>query len=390
MQLTFSYETKREAARAHEANLVASHMRLAYSVPTSREYMRSGYSSEPILAEAAAILIQRKNKYSGASWDIDAIHQSMQDGLLDKGKMVELLGRLLLTRAYMRVAAKAQPQESFSKGIKLVDFLKELVAEGYINDILQCQPVSDGLPLQEAFKEAYVRFTHWIKMADDLVTTTKAATAAFLRCAAIICRTNGPVVDMIIPILMWDTVIGEWVISGILVQIKCRLRLGTVQAACQIHEEDIGFFSPLEESQIPDLGPKFEKTPSRPEPSERPYIGLVMELGVQPPIFPEVFTPVKFENPEKKGRKGKSGEKKGKKRMRDVDTPSPQDHSTHRLFHAKQCHPRYNIFIYGCSSTCSKLSVTKTRSSSPSFFALGISLRSTPEKIPTLLVQCVE
>lgn len=87
-------------------------MRLAYSVPTSREYMRSGYSSEPILAEAAAILIQRKNKYSGASWDIDAIHQSMQDGLLDKGKMVELLGRLLLTRAYMRVAAKAQPHSA--------------------------------------------------------------------------------------------------------------------------------------------------------------------------------------------------------------------------------------------------------------------------------------
>ncbi|PCH41897.1 hypothetical protein WOLCODRAFT_137609 [Wolfiporia cocos MD-104 SS10] len=36
-----------------EARMVETNMRVAYSVPAHREYLRSGYSSEPILAEAA-------------------------------------------------------------------------------------------------------------------------------------------------------------------------------------------------------------------------------------------------------------------------------------------------------------------------------------------------
>lgn len=34
-----------------QADMVASHFRIAYSVPVHREYLRSGYSSEPLLAE---------------------------------------------------------------------------------------------------------------------------------------------------------------------------------------------------------------------------------------------------------------------------------------------------------------------------------------------------
>lgn len=59
VRLMFDYEPGHQAAQDTQANLVASHMRIAYSVPKSREYIRSGYSSEPILAEAAAQLMRK-------------------------------------------------------------------------------------------------------------------------------------------------------------------------------------------------------------------------------------------------------------------------------------------------------------------------------------------
>jgi hypothetical protein len=54
VRLMLDYEPRREASYLLQAELVASHMRICYSVPRSREYMHSGYPSEPILAEAAA------------------------------------------------------------------------------------------------------------------------------------------------------------------------------------------------------------------------------------------------------------------------------------------------------------------------------------------------
>lgn len=55
VRLCFDYETRAAVVSPHEANLVASHMRLAYSVPSHRQYFRSGYSSEPILAEVSIL-----------------------------------------------------------------------------------------------------------------------------------------------------------------------------------------------------------------------------------------------------------------------------------------------------------------------------------------------
>src|ERR1700733_8797581 len=53
VRLMLDYEPRREASHQLQAELIASHMRICYSVPQSRGYMHSG-PSEPILAEAAA------------------------------------------------------------------------------------------------------------------------------------------------------------------------------------------------------------------------------------------------------------------------------------------------------------------------------------------------
>lgn len=72
-RLSLDFESAQycESARQMEANQVASHMRILYSVPKHREYMRSGTPSEPILAEAAAI--SDTSKDIAPRYDIAAI-----------------------------------------------------------------------------------------------------------------------------------------------------------------------------------------------------------------------------------------------------------------------------------------------------------------------------
>ena len=58
VRLCLEYAALVEGNRAMQtaADLVATHMRYAYSVPQHREYLRSGYSSEPLLAEVSSWL----------------------------------------------------------------------------------------------------------------------------------------------------------------------------------------------------------------------------------------------------------------------------------------------------------------------------------------------
>ena len=59
VRIMLSFESGHPAAHRRELELVESHMRTVYSIPTHHEYLRSGYSSEPILAEAAASQLHR-------------------------------------------------------------------------------------------------------------------------------------------------------------------------------------------------------------------------------------------------------------------------------------------------------------------------------------------
>ena len=53
VRLCFDYEPTRSKNENIVNDLVASHMRTVFSMPSHREYFRSGYPSEPILAEVS-------------------------------------------------------------------------------------------------------------------------------------------------------------------------------------------------------------------------------------------------------------------------------------------------------------------------------------------------
>ena len=54
VRIQLSFNRSSVAAHRREKELVTSHMRTVYSISKSRKYLWSGYSPEPILAEAAA------------------------------------------------------------------------------------------------------------------------------------------------------------------------------------------------------------------------------------------------------------------------------------------------------------------------------------------------
>jgi hypothetical protein len=107
VQLSLDFEPRREKVQLEESNLVESHMRIAYSIPDHREYLRSGYPSEPLLAEAAAQQLwtwRMQNPFMA----VETLTNILETGLLDRGELGELTGRQLLLDAYHRAVELEQ------------------------------------------------------------------------------------------------------------------------------------------------------------------------------------------------------------------------------------------------------------------------------------------
>jgi hypothetical protein len=357
VRLMLSYEPRQEASRALEADLVASHMRMAYSVPQNREYIRSGYPSEPLLAEAAARQM-RIFRLRDPNAILQILQDNLQSGLLDKGERGELVARELLISAYDRAIEREyaestnrsssglqgqrddhlsgdafDPIPHYSRGVSAITFLEELFTPAYPEQILDSVPnnVKSAETLRSALRDATVRFTHFGKMADNTGTTTAATWAAFVRAMAIICRSGETGVDIIIPVLLSKSKLCEEVTTGILVQIKRRRAKGSI-AKCNIDERTLKFF--------PDVSPAGAPT------TRRPYISLVMELGVQNKPSPDAMTSTKA---------AARPPRQSTSQAHVMKTPSKVVAlGQGRLRRAADCHPRYSIFAYGCSDTVYK------------------------------------
>jgi len=351
IRLMLDFEPRRQAAHTMAADLVASHMRTAYSVPKNREYLRSGYSSEPIMAEGAAQQLREFRLQQGRSVVLDILKDNFRTGLLNGGEMGELMGRDIITEAYDRAVEKDHPHTFdsgrcyYSQGCYLTSLIEELFCPEIALQILNSIPdnVKSETTFQQAFRGAKVRFTHFGKMADDTGTSTFSAWVSFVRCMAIIPRSGQRAADCVLPVLLWDEELCEEVMTGVLIQWKNRGTEGTIQKY-SIDERTIGFF-PKAQTHIAD--PLTEDERKRQErAATRPYVSLIMELGVQPGTSPAAVTSTKFLNPPKAPPQSTD----------DIfSTPSklvlPRQG---RFKYAVTTHPRYNIFVYGCSGTIFK------------------------------------
>jgi hypothetical protein len=104
-------------------------MCVAFAVPKHREFLRSGTPSEPLLAEAAAWLLNAKNTFQHKAPDY--LSKVMECGLLARGERGEMVARLFWTMAHDNVIRSSREIDqvglSYHQPILLLDWLKEMI-----------------------------------------------------------------------------------------------------------------------------------------------------------------------------------------------------------------------------------------------------------------------
>lgn len=323
VRVLLDFEPRRQPAVDLEAKLVAGNMRVVFSVPSHREYLRSGAPSEPILAEAAA---QFMNETRG--WGLSELRKVVGEGLIDKGERGELVARCLMLRAFDRAVhkvggsknppfgAQVHPEKlRYSRGIPLVDFLRALVADGHIEMILKSKPdnIPDGETLETAFKDARVYFTHFAKASNGHVVSDVTAWMAMARGIIFQCHKQQKKIDLIAYVLLnGEEKLGRKAMTALFIQIKN----STQKKHISIDADKLGFFSPGTDEE-----------------NRRPYITLALQLGVQPtPPSNKAMVPRKVPVSPSRVSVGES------------TRTSPR-------FADRAVHPRYAISILGCSHT---------------------------------------
>ena len=235
-----------------EEVLVECNMRIAYSVPKHHHYMQSGYSLEPILAEAAANLMQmlRMTEVRGEDCPDDRIAEILQrhaeNGLVSKGKMGELTGHLLLILAMDLAQEAAQSTEGakgigpqWSKPVSVIDFIKSLIgSDNYDKHVKNSLPDnSSGEAFHQHFQDSVVRFMHFA-WSDDDSGVTAAAYAVFMRGLAVQCHPFQQSVDVAVPMLIdWSGPVEEKNMTILLISFKNRSRsLNIVNTAINVRQ----------------------------------------------------------------------------------------------------------------------------------------------------------
>ena len=223
VRLDLEFDRTRHVARELETVLVQQHLRIAYSIPKHRQYIISGYPSEPLLAEAAAQAIRR---YAGRIWEVPKLLASFAEkGIIKDGRRGRLVMRMMLMIAYDRaVLRNTAPKQfrKFSDGVPVLAFLEELFQD-YTGIVSQSLPdmgpqAMPQRPLCDAFRNAYVRFTHFGVFDLDTVNSNRAC-PAFIRGIAMSLDTdNESVFDCAIPVILQDDFIREEIMSVILVR----------------------------------------------------------------------------------------------------------------------------------------------------------------------------
>ncbi|KAF8648748.1 hypothetical protein AX16_006189 [Volvariella volvacea WC 439] len=307
VRLCLSYESGRQATYSILSDLVASHMRTAYSIPQHQEYMRSGYPSEPILAEAAALEMDHWKSLDTVLNIFSVLNTHMNNDLIDRGEREEIIARAILT----------EDRAVFSSGCRVETFIRHLFQQQHAEAILISKPdnVADGSTFSEKFQQAVIRFTHFVRLGDGAGASSSGMFAAFTRCMAFAARPGQASFDFVLPVLLnKDSMLEEAVMTAILIRVKRRGSKGGL-GDDDFTAEQIQFF--------PEDGPI------------RPYVTLIMELGVHPETLPVPKTTKTKTN--KRTKNGHVGD-------------APNRRSERTKPGAVVLHERYNIWAYGCSS----------------------------------------
>ena len=230
-------------------DLVRSHGASLYCVSADRERMWIGYPSEPALTAAAS------NATEQLKWDtlIDYLTDACRTGLVEAGVRGELVARILLLMAMDACRSGVDDPIRHAMPLNVSSFLNNLFGA---DNVFKVVTGSGQWSEEDAvdFMDGSVNFNHFLYV--DYTPTNVDLKRYFKNNAAIFCRRNQPIIDLIIPVYLGGA---EESFTSILVQVK-------------MHEKGTG---------LKDLPADIElKTGMRKTHEERkPTLYLFMQLG---------------------------------------------------------------------------------------------------------------
>lgn len=180
------------------SELAASHLAIVDYISPDRDSILISYTSEPIVAEAAASLMQTRLETI-----LCRLESYFRGALINTGARSEYIGRLVLVLAADKVASRNLNPNSgftFNQVISCNDYLNELVGDQLPKILKHYTEDMHEKHFYSRFLNGKIFFTHFISCC--YTPTLGDLVDFFKRGAAVLCKTNEKSVDMIIPVLL--------------------------------------------------------------------------------------------------------------------------------------------------------------------------------------------
>lgn len=209
------------ASQDRERTQVEKHLRLCLAIDRGFETAVTVAPSEPLLAEAASILMTNDN------FDVPrSLLRELERPGLNTGDRGELLAIQLCTAARDNVV-KSQFQ---TRHFKVADYITNLLTDG--SNILKSFPAkahteAHRLPFQDQFGDSWMHFNHFVKVHDYEVINQDFLWRCLVRGAAIVCANNQRGFDLILPYCFRGKSISRENTSAFLIQVKNDKTYGT-------------------------------------------------------------------------------------------------------------------------------------------------------------------
>jgi len=153
---------------AEATHVVASHLAVLLSTDQDRHFVQTFYPSEPILAEASAMITSEK----GWVFALRSLVHLVQNGIVDAGYRGELLSKVLCLMAVDDSKKEPDPDSLrwiHSRPVKVRDFLDSWLTapkkdhETFSAALCYGRKGTDAKEL-ERFLDGHVFFTHFIRL----------------------------------------------------------------------------------------------------------------------------------------------------------------------------------------------------------------------------------
>lgn len=217
---------RRNAERSQMVQ-VEKYMRVCLHAKQGFESIVTVAASEPILAEAAAIVMQHKEFRSCRS-----LREILVSPGMSKGDRGELIVSNITIDTLDGLAFRNPKKPSFV--VKTTSYFEALFAQNIYNDVIRdAQPSrlrsdSELKTFAQTFEDSYIYVTHFIKVYDYSVLTDSFIMVFAVRGAAILCAENQAGIDAIIPVVYKDKVLNRMNMTVILKQSKNNSKFSTI------------------------------------------------------------------------------------------------------------------------------------------------------------------